>query len=180
MLLYWSLVQLALSASCRAREIRANRLAADATSPASMASALCRVAAYSSYRARVEASLFGRDAEHETLDIGSRVAAGFQDYARGPHLVSDLSAQSFPHPFDSHPPLGARLSALGVNLGNTAVANAVTATPAETWFSEIGGAEQIESTLWRAYEARFQAAHEASLAYRYLPSTAEEWAHVER
>ena len=72
-----------------------------------------------------------------SLDIGSRVAAGFMEYARGPHLASDLSAQSFPHPFDSHPPLGARLSALGVNLGNTGVANAVTAAPAETWFSEI-------------------------------------------
>jgi Zn-dependent protease with chaperone function len=180
MLLYWSLVQLALSTSSRAREIRADRLAADATSPASMASALCRVAAYSSYRARVEASLFGRDSGHETLGIGSRVAAGFLDYARGPNLVSDLSARSFPHPFDSHPPLGARLSALGVNLGNTGVANAVTATPAETWFTEIGDAERIESALWQVYEARFQAAHEASLAYRYLPATAEERAHVER
>ena len=37
MLLYWSLVQLALSTSSRAREIRANWLAAEATSPMSMA-----------------------------------------------------------------------------------------------------------------------------------------------
>ena len=87
MLLYWSLVQLALSTSSRAREIRADRLAADATSPTSMASALCRVAAYSSYRARVEANLFNRNSGHDHLDIGSRVAAGFMEYARGPHLV---------------------------------------------------------------------------------------------
>ncbi|MEO5820401.1 MAG: M48 family metallopeptidase [Vicinamibacteraceae bacterium] len=180
MLLYWSLVQLALSTSSRAREIRADRVAADATSPASMASALCRVAAYSSYRARVESGLFDRDTGLDSLDIGNRVAAGFLDYARGPHLVSDLSASSFPHPFDSHPPLGARLSALGASLGNAGVANAVTATPAETWFSEIGDAERIEATLWKAYEARFLAAHEASLAYRYLPSTAAERTHVER
>ena len=180
MLLYWSLVQLALSTSSRAREFRADRLAAEATSPMSMAGALCRVAAYSSYRARVEASLFNRNSGHDSLDIGSRVAAGFMEYARGPHLVSDLSARSFPHPFDSHPPLGARMSALGVNLGNAGVANAVTAAPGETWFSEIGDAERIEASLWAAYESRFQAAHEMSLAYRYLPSTAEERAHVER
>ena len=180
MLLYWTLVQLALSTSSRAREIRADRLAAEATSPMSMAGALCRVAAYSSYRARVEASLFNRNSGHDSLDIGSRVAAGFMEYARGPHLVSDLSAQSFPHPFDSHPPLGARLSALGVNLGNAGMANAVTAAPAETWFSEISDADLIEASLWAAYESRFQAAHEMSLAYRYLPSTAEERAHVER
>ena len=180
MLLYWSLVQLALSTSSRAREIRADRLAAEATSPMSMASALCRVAAYSSYRARVEANLFNRNSGHDHLDIGSRVAAGFMEYARGPHLASDLSARSFPHPFDSHPPLGARLSALGVNLGNTGVANAVTAAPGETWFSEISDADLIEASLWAAYESRFQAAHEMSLAYRYLPSTAEQRAHVER
>jgi Zn-dependent protease with chaperone function len=180
MLLYWSLVQLALSTNSRAREIRADRLAADATSPMSMARALCRVAAYSSYRGRVEATLFSRDAGHDSLAIGSRVAAGFLEYARGPHLVSDLSAQSFPHPFDSHPPLGARLAALGVSLGSTDLANAVTATPAETWFTEVGEADRIEASLWHAYEARFQAAHEASLAYRYLPSTTEERAHVER
>ena len=102
------------------------------------------------------------------------------EYARGPHLASDLQAQSFPHPFDSHPALGARMAAVGVRTGSTAVANVVMAAPAETWFSEIGEAERIESTLWTSYEARFQAAHDQSLAYRYLPSTPEEKAHVER
>ena len=57
MLLYWSLLQLGLSRSSREREFRADKLAAEATSPASMANALCKVAAYSSYRGRVEASL---------------------------------------------------------------------------------------------------------------------------
>lgn len=180
MLLYWSLLQLALSKSSREREFRADKIAADATSPASMANALCKVAAYSSYRGRVEASLFARDTGHEQLDIASTVAAGFMEYARGPHLVSDLQAQSFPHPFDSHPALGARIAAVGVRTGSSGVANVVMAAPAETWFAEIGEAERIESTLWKAYEARFQAAHEESLAYRYLPSTPEEKAHVER
>lgn len=180
MLLYWSLLQLALSKSSREREFRADRLAAEATSPASMANALCKVAAYSSYRGRVEASLFARDTGHEQLDIASSVAAGFMEYARGPHLVSDLQAQSFPHPFDSHPALGARMAAVGVRTGSTGVANVVMAAPAETWFAEIGDAERIESALWKTYEARFQAAHEESLAYRYLPSTPEERAHVER
>ena len=47
------------------------------------------------YRARVEANLFNRNSGHDRLDIGSRVAAGFMEYARGPHLVSDLSARRF-------------------------------------------------------------------------------------
>lgn len=180
MLFYWSLFQLALNSSSRQRELRADKAAADLTSPASVANALCKVAAYSSYRTRVEAGLFQRDRGHDVLDIASTVAAGFLDYARGPHLVSDLSARSFPHPFDSHPPLGMRIAAVGVEARSERVADAVTAAPAQTWFAEIGDAERIESTLWKAYEARFQEAHEASLAYRYLPVTAEERGHVER
>jgi Zn-dependent protease with chaperone function len=180
MLLYWSLLQLALSRSSREREFRADGLSAEATSPKAVAGALCKVAAYSSYRARVEETLFGRDAGHERLDIAATVAAGFTDYARGPHLVSDLSARSFPHPFDSHPLLRARLAAVGVQIDTAGVANAVTQAAGETWFSEIGGADEIESRLWKVYESRFQAAHEESLAYRYLPATADEREHVER
>jgi hypothetical protein len=67
-----------------------------------------------------------------------------------------------------------------VNLGTAGVANAVTAAPGETWFSEISDADLIEASLWAAYESRFQAAHEMSLAYRYLPATAQERGHVER
>jgi hypothetical protein len=145
-----------------------------------MANALCKVVAYSSYRARVESSLFDRDKGLDRIDIATNVASGFMDYARGPNLVSDLSARSFPHPFDSHPPLGARMQAVGVTIDNAAVANAVTATATDTWFNEIGGAEEIEAKLWQAYEAGFQAAHQESLAYRYLPSTPEERAHVDR
>jgi Zn-dependent protease with chaperone function len=180
MLLYWSLLQLALSRSSREREFRADKLSAEATSPKAVVGALCKVAAYSSYRARVEETLFSRDAGHERLDIAASVAAGFLDYARGPHLVSDLSARSFPHPFDSHPLLRARLAAVGVQIDTAGVANAVTLAASETWFSEIGGADEIESRLWKVYESRFQAAHEQSLAYRYLPANAEEREHVER
>ena len=60
------------------------------------------------------------------------------------------------------------------------LADVVVNTSVQTWFSEIGEAERIEAALWQAYEQRFRAAHEESLAYRYLPSTPDERAHVER
>jgi Zn-dependent protease with chaperone function len=179
MLFYWSLFQLALNSTSRERELRADRIAAGQTSPASMANALYKVAAYSSYRARVEHELFGKDQGHADLDIASRVAAGFADYARGPHLKADLAAERFPHPFDSHPPMAARLNAVGVQPRRSAIAESL-AGSGQTWFDEIANAGRVEAALWAAYEARFQAAHAASLAYRYLPSTPEERAHVER
>jgi hypothetical protein len=60
------------------------------------------------------------------------------------------------------------------------VPDVVVNTSVETWFTEIGEAERIEGALWDAYEQRFKAAHEEVLAYRYLPATPEERAHVEK
>jgi Zn-dependent protease with chaperone function len=180
MLLYWSLIQLALGRTSRERELRADRIAARQTSPASMATALYKVAAYSAYRARVEHELFGRDHGHARLDIAGRVAAGFADYARGPYLRADLTAERFPHPFDSHPPMAVRLNAVGVQPRRSGIAEALAAAGGETWFAEIGHAERIEEAQWAAYEGRFLEAHATSLAYRYLPATAEERGHVER
>jgi hypothetical protein len=108
------------------------------------------------------------------------VAVGFTEYAHGPRLADDLAVESFPHPFDSHPSLAVRLAAVGVQPAQQELADIVVTTAAQTWFDEIGEAERIEKTLWQAYEARFRAAHEESLAYRYLPETPEERAHVER
>jgi hypothetical protein len=128
----------------------------------------------------VEQGLFAGTRSHSDIAIAERVAVGFTDYARGSGLTEDLAAKAFPHPFDSHPPLVERLAALGVRVSRQDIPTRVVATSADTWFSEIGDAERIESDLWETYEARFRAAHEQSLAYRYLPSTPEERAHVER
>jgi Zn-dependent protease with chaperone function len=180
MLCYWSLFQLALNRTSRARELRADRIAAELTSPAAVANALYKVAAYSAYRARVERDLFDVDRGHADLDIASRVAAGFADYARGPHLKADLAAARFPHPFDSHPPLAARLQAIGVQPRRSGIVESIATAAGSTWFDEIDGAAALEAAQWSAYEARFQDAHATSLAYRYLPATPEERAHVER
>jgi len=180
MLFYRSLLQLSIGRDSRSRELRADRIAAKVTSPELIANALFKVAAYSSYRARVEQGLFAGTRAHANLDISERVAVGFTDYARGPRLGEDLGARAFPHPFDSHPPLAERLHALRIKVSKQDILGRVVATANDTWFSEIGDAAAIERALWDAYEARFRTAHEQSLAYRYLPSTPEERAHVER
>ena len=50
----------------------------------------------------------------------------------------------------------------------------------ESWLADITDAEQIEQRMWQAYEDRFSAAHEESLAWRYRPDSREERAIVEK
>lgn len=50
----------------------------------------------------------------------------------------------------------------------------------ESWLSAVDGADEIERKMWQAYEGRFAAAHQESLAWRYVPATAEERAIVEK
>jgi len=181
MLFYWSMFQLSLSKSRRERELRADTLAAEATSPQSVANALLKVSAYSSYRGRVESNLFERNRAHSELNIAHSVAVGFAEYAKGPALAKDLDADdAFPHPFDSHPSLTTRLDNVGVRVARPQAREIVSSTASRTWFNEIGDAERIETELWNAYQARFRAVHEESLIYRYRPSTPEERAVVER
>ena len=181
MLCYFSLFQISLGRRRRERELRADRIAADVTSPQSVGHALLKVAAYSRYRQRVEQGLFERNRAHSNLDLAHSVAVGFVEYARGERLAEDLKAeQAIPHPFDSHPSLGERFENVGLTPSTDAVADVVVSAEARTWFHEIGQADQIEKKLWEAYAARFRAAHEEALAYRYRPSNAEERALVER
>jgi len=181
MLFYWSLFQIPFGRQRRERELRADKLAAEATSPDSIGNALLKVAAYSCYRARVEKGMFERNRAHSDLGIAHSVAAGFVEYARGNSLADDLQAEgSVPHPFDSHPSLVERFQNVGLQFADQVMADRVVNTEVQTWFSEIADAEQIETALWNAYEARFKAVHEEALAYRYLPATDAEREHVER
>ncbi|MGI4776539.1 MAG: hypothetical protein ACRYGA_00245 [Janthinobacterium lividum] len=48
------------------------------------------------------------------------------------------------------------------------------AIPQATWVDDRPTAAKIEKRLWEAYEQRFAANHEESLAYRYEPANEEE------
>jgi hypothetical protein len=54
------------------------------------------------------------------------------------------------------------------------------APPERTWADEVLTGAAVEERLWGAYEERFKANHDAALAYRYLPASEEERAHVVR
>ena len=180
MLLFWTLFQLSINRMSRLREFRADAIAAGATSPADMGRALIKSMAYSNYRSRIEQELFTQNVKQEQVAIAGRVAVGFASYATSSSLLGDLSGRRFPHPFDSHPSLDARLAAVRAPLVPSHYAKLLTAPVNTSWLSDIDGAEDLERQMWKAYEDRFAAAHEEALAWRYAPATDEERQIVEK
>ncbi|ATB29985.1 M48 family metallopeptidase [Melittangium boletus] len=180
MLAYRGLFELSLGRSRRASELAADRLAAGITSGRDIARSLVKVGAYSSFRERVESRLFEGNEQHQDVAIAQRVALGFAEYAGSEAVHGDLHGSVTPHPFDSHPPLAARLENVGEVLEPDDVVRVLLAPTSASWVSAILEAEAIEARLWGAYEARFAEAHDLVLAYRYVPSTEEERRHVEK
>jgi hypothetical protein len=180
MMAYRGVFELSLGRSRRASELAADRLAASVTSGRDIARSLIKVGAYASFRDRVEADLFSRSEQQQTLGIAQRVALGFAEYAGSESLQGDLHGAVTPHPFDSHPPLAARLQNVGEALTQEDVVKVLLEPSTSSWSSAILEAEALEARLWGAYEARFAKAHDLALAYRYVPSNEAERQHVEK
>jgi Zn-dependent protease with chaperone function len=180
MVAYRGLFELSLGRSRRASELAADRLAAGVTSGRDIARSLVKVGAYASFRDRVEADLFNRSEQQQTVAIAERVALGFAQYAGSEAVHGDLNGSVTPHPFDSHPPLSARLENVSETLTPDDVVKVLLEPTSSSWVSAILEAEAIEARLWGAYEARFAQAHDLALAYRYVPSNEAERQHVEK
>lgn len=164
----------------RAREFRADQAAARATSGDDLAKALLKVTAYSSHRATTEHSLFEATSEHSTLDLKTRLAEGLRAHVATPDFSARLVAANTPHPFDSHPPLEARLQAVGTSVAAAECPALVSSWPSRTWMDDFPGAAAVEYQLWSDYEARFVTAHELALTHRYRPDTESEQALIEK
>lgn len=102
----------------RDRELKADNMAATATNRHVIASALLKLAAYSPVWSAVDVQIV------ETLKSGKQLVNVSSLFAL---MVNDYSAQasfdgladsSLPHPTDTHPPLGVRLSALMESVGS--------------------------------------------------------------
>lgn len=179
--LYRTIFEFALARDSRERETLADRTAARATSAGAIARSLVKIAAYASYRGAVERRLFEHDREHVgRLGIAGAIAAGLVPYARSPEFLEAMETAAVPHPFDRHPRLADRMRAVQHVLEPSAWGETVTRAPTSTWADDIATAEAIEERLWGAYEERFAADHDLSLAYRYEPATEAERALVLR
>jgi len=173
-----SLFELSLGKLRREREFRADRIAAEITSPRDLAGALLRTTAYSKFRNEIQQKLFEHERVLETTNIAGRIAEGFSASAVRFAAEHDIGELKSSHPFDSHPPLADRLEAVGVPLSHETAESLLAAPGDGGWYRMIDKAEEIERQQWDAFEAKFRSFHEATLPYRFLPETDEERAVV--
>lgn len=179
--LYRVIFEFALKRDSRTREFLADQAAASLVSAPAVIGALIKIGAYARYRGEVEQGLFANQTQHEAnLGIAARIADGLPPYATSARFLDAMQVAGIPHPFDSHPSLPERMQNVGHMVREQDYSAVVTTPPAATWIEYIPGAEATERSLWSNYEARFNAAHELQLAYRYLPATEVERAIVRR
>lgn len=180
MMAFLALYTWAQSKHSRDREFRADRIAADVTSPGAMTSALLRCVAYSHYRASIEKEIFDQEKVLESANLAERIDSGFPQFATSfleDKTVGDLETS---HPFDSHPSIAKRFEALGVELRSSRAQGLLTNPGDGRWLAFIDNADGLERQQWDAIEKQFRDAHESSLPYRFLPSNNEERAIVEK
>ncbi|MGL6289173.1 MAG: M48 family metallopeptidase, partial [Silanimonas sp.] len=154
--LHRALFELVLQSSSRDRDFAADATAIRHTEPGALPRALVKIAAYSSYRSRVQDELFDQERTHVgALDIGTRVAAGLNAFAHGDAFRELLQDLNVPHPFDSHPPLAARLAAAGADIGEGDYARIAAQAPNTHWLQGVDVAGEIETRQWQAFETMF-------------------------
>lgn len=81
MLCFRALFEVSLRRLSRAREFRADEIAAATISPRDVAAALLRTVAYSRFRTKVEMELFKHEAALAAADVSARIDQGFPAYA---------------------------------------------------------------------------------------------------
>jgi len=164
----------------RRAEFAADTVAGRVVGGEAAATALLKVAAYSTYRSRTVDRLFGAMTKIDELKIDERVRAGFVHFFDDPEARQGLLEKQVPHPFDSHPPLSERLGNLGIAVPEPDSFSALTRPPEASFRDTILNAGELEERLWSAFEARFEEHHDLALAHRLTPVTDAEVAHVER
>jgi Zn-dependent protease with chaperone function len=173
-----ALFELSLGKLSRQREFRADRIAAETTSNRDFATALLRIAAYSKFRGDIQKGLFDQEKVLESANISQQIENGFHGYAASFATSNDIAELETSHPFDSHPPMAERLNAIGYALKSQDATALLSQSGDGRWYAKIDGAAEIEAGMWREFEEGFRKFHEESLAYRFLPETPEELAHV--
>jgi Zn-dependent protease with chaperone function len=178
MFFFWNLYHLVLNKIRREREFRADRIGGEMTSPRDISQALLKTTAYSRYRHKVQAGLFEKDENVETMDVFRRIETGFPAFLSACASGTELAEAHTPHPFDSHPPLAARIQSLGLEAPAILKEPTPLATASDSWFSAIENAAEIEAAQWKEFEEGFQKAHQEDLAWRFKPEGDVEIRHV--
>jgi Zn-dependent protease with chaperone function len=133
----------------RARELAADRTAAAATDARTVAVALVKAHAFDGFWHDVRGVMRGAATRGQTVPNLSQAYVEIVRQAAVPSVLDGLADDRLPHPTDSHPPLGARLAALGVALDEVGGA-ALAVSPSDPAIALIDAAEEIERQLSQA------------------------------
>ena len=135
----------------RERELAADAVAAETSGRDAIASALVKIHAYEPLwdtfvqHLRAFQKMERECPARQSIAFVDRVAA-----ADIPMLIKDLPKTRTAHPADSHPPLGARLDALGVNLAEVAETARVI-KPADAAALLLTDIDKLDEVLSRAH-----------------------------
>jgi Zn-dependent protease with chaperone function len=178
MILFWKIYQLSISKLSREREFRADTVGGSATSPAAMARALVKVVSYSDYRNETLMKVLQQDKLQPEMRFSQMLEDGYRASLHAFTGNPEALVRETPHPFDSHPPLDQRLRNLGLEPATALADSALAVPPARTWFEAMPKAAEMEEAMWQIQHSALSDYPSADLAWRYLPSTPEEVAHV--
>ena len=101
-LLFRVLYEANLTRLSREREFRADRIAAECTSPLAIAFALLRVMAFSEYHSQTEREIY--NSQETEANLVQRLRNGFPSFAAKFANESHWGDEITAHPFDTHPP----------------------------------------------------------------------------
>lgn len=166
-----ALFELSLGKLQREREYRADQVATETTSPHALAGALLRIAAYANYRDSVQNELFKQEQVLASANVSELIERGFPAHAVSFANHPSLAVAEMGHPFDSHPPLQARLEAARIPLQSQVAQQLLQSKGNGEWYDRIENSAEMERELWQEFEEQFRRYHEATLCYRFLPET---------
>lgn len=163
----------------REREFLADQAAANQGLAKELSNSLVKFIHYTNFRGLTEKRLFAHNKVYqESPCIAQTIESGIISHDHTRDFNKAMLAAVSPHPFDTHPPLQARLERLGYD-ASVVDTGMITQVPnPDSWYTELTDAEPMEQAIWTEFERRFKLMHEQDLAYRYLPSDDEEQAIV--
>ncbi|MEW4564933.1 M48 family metallopeptidase [Bremerella sp. JC770] len=164
----------------RQREFRADQIATEQTSVNDFAFGFLRAVAFSEYRQQCESEWIDATTPYEQVSLAQSLEQGFRPFAMtyfDDHPIGDMT--NF-HPIDTHPPIHARMEAIGYAASVATLRSALADQSPGPWYEMITNAETLELSQWSELEEAFREYHEALLVHRLLPTNDHERTLVEK
>ena len=177
--LFWKLYGLSINRLSRAREFRADAVAASLVSNDAMKRALVKTAGYCEYRADTEIGIVTGSEIDPNLNLPRRLEEGYVPFLASFARSEKAAQEAIPHPFDTHPTLHSRLAELGFESKVAMLDEAIQRPVENSWYKAISTAPALEERMWAEHQKALQNYQTESLAWGLMPTTEGERTVVE-